>query len=117
MSRFFTAHWTTALLLGALAANTHAQDAAADFAQKLPLNLVGNGPWYQLNIGMPVQLGATHADLRDLRVFDWAWRRRLPLALSMGGGYGHDIGTTVQVQINTFGVALQYRQRWQNARP
>ena len=38
-------------------------------------------------------------------------------ALSMGGGYGHDIGTTVQVQINTFGVALQYRQRWQNARP
>ncbi|MBP9672974.1 MAG: histone deacetylase [Ottowia sp.] len=54
---------------------------------------------------------------RDLRVFDWAWRRRLPLALSMGGGYGHDIGTTVQVQINTFGVALQYRQRWQNARP
>ena len=54
---------------------------------------------------------------RDLRVFDWAWRRRLPLALSMGGGYGHDIGTTVQVQINTFGVALQYRQRWPTARP
>ena len=25
--------------------------------------------------------------------------------------------TNVQVQINTFGVALQYRQRWQNARP
>ena len=80
MSRFFTAHWTTALLLGALAANTHAQDAAADFAQKLPLNLVGNGPWYQLNIGMPVQLGATHADLRDLRVFD-AQGKAQPYAL------------------------------------
>ncbi|QTD47029.1 hypothetical protein [Ottowia testudinis] len=54
---------------------------------------------------------------RDVRVFDWAWRRRLPLALSMGGGYGHDIATTVQVQINTFGVALRYWRRWQNAAP
>ena len=54
---------------------------------------------------------------RDRRVFDWAWARRLPLTLCMGGGYGHDIGTTVQVQVNTFGVALQYWRRWQNARP
>ena len=54
---------------------------------------------------------------RDRRVFDWAWTRRLPLTLCMGGGYGHDIGTTVQVQVNTFGVALQYWRRWQNARP
>lgn len=54
---------------------------------------------------------------RDRRVFDWAWTRRLPLTLCMGGGYGHDIGTTVQVQVNTFGVALQYWGRWQNARP
>ena len=54
---------------------------------------------------------------RDRRVFDWAWTRRLPLTLCMGGGYGHDIATTVQVQVNTFGVALQYWQRWQNHRP
>ena len=54
---------------------------------------------------------------RDRRVFDWAWTRRLPLTLCMGGGYGHDIATTVQVQVNTFGVALEYWQRWQNDRP
>lgn len=54
---------------------------------------------------------------RDRRVFDWAWTRRLPLTLCMGGGYGHDIATTVQVQVNTFGVALQYWHRWQNGRP
>ena len=54
---------------------------------------------------------------RDRRVFDWAWQRRLPLALSMGGGYGRDIETTVQVQLNTFGVALQYWRRWHNAAP
>lgn len=53
---------------------------------------------------------------RDRRVFEWAWQRRLPLALSMGGGYGHDIATTVQVQMNTFGIGLDYWRRWQNAR-
>lgn len=52
---------------------------------------------------------------RDRRVFDWAWQRRLPLAFSMAGGYGHDIETTVQVQMNTFAVALDYWRRWQNA--
>ena len=52
---------------------------------------------------------------RDRRVFDWAWARRLPLALSMGGGYGHDIATTVQVQMNTFDIAAEYWRRWQNA--
>ena len=52
---------------------------------------------------------------RDRRVFEWAWTRRLPLALSMGGGYGHDIATTVQVQMNTFAIAAQYWRRWQNA--
>ena len=52
---------------------------------------------------------------RDRRVFEWAWARRLPLALSMGGGYGHDIATTVQVQMNTFDIAAEYWRRWQNA--
>ena len=51
---------------------------------------------------------------RDERVFDWAWQRRLPLALCMGGGYGHDIATTVQVQMHTFAVALAAWRRWQN---
>ena len=52
---------------------------------------------------------------RDLCVFDWAWRRRLPLVLTMAGGYGHDIEATVQVQLHTFQIALGYWRRWQNA--
>jgi acetoin utilization deacetylase AcuC-like enzyme len=52
-------------------------------------------------------------EARDRRVFDWAWQRGLPLALSMGGGYGRDITTTVAVQSNTWRVAWQYGQRWQ----
>ena len=55
-------------------------------------------------------------EARDRRVFEWAWQRRLPLTFAMAGGYGHDITQTVQVQMNTFGVALEYWRRWQNLR-
>ena len=51
---------------------------------------------------------------RDRRVFEWAWQRGLPLALAMAGGYGKQLEDTVQAQVNTFRVALQYWQRWQN---
>jgi acetoin utilization deacetylase AcuC-like enzyme len=34
--------------------------------------------------------------------------------MCMGGGYGHDIETTVQVQMQTWEVALAYWQRWHN---
>jgi acetoin utilization deacetylase AcuC-like enzyme len=50
---------------------------------------------------------------RDRRVFDWAWQRRIPLAFVMAGGYGHDIETSVQVQLNTWCVAFEYWRRWQ----
>jgi acetoin utilization deacetylase AcuC-like enzyme len=56
-------------------------------------------------------------EARDRRVFDWAWQRRVPLAFAMAGGYGHRIEDTVQVQVNTFRVAGQYWQRWQNRPP
>jgi acetoin utilization deacetylase AcuC-like enzyme len=55
---------------------------------------------------------------RDLRVLDWAWQRRVPVVISMGGGYGHDMTRTVAVQVNTYRVAARYRalwQRWHNA--
>jgi acetoin utilization deacetylase AcuC-like enzyme len=53
-------------------------------------------------------------EARDRRVFDWAWARRIPLAFAMAGGYGLRIEDTVQVQVNTFRVAVQYFARWQN---
>ncbi len=49
---------------------------------------------------------------RDRRVFDWAWQRRTALAFAMAGGYGHDLESTVQVQVNTWSIALEYWQRW-----
>jgi hypothetical protein len=35
----------------------------------------------------------------------------------MAGGYGRDIETTVQVQVNTLAVAFEYWERWQNLIP
>lgn len=54
---------------------------------------------------------------RDRMVFEWAWRKRVPLAMAMAGGYGREIADTVQVQINTFSQALSAWERWQNQRP
>ena len=54
---------------------------------------------------------------RDRVVLDWASQRRLPVVLCMGGGYGHDIETTVAVQVQTWTIAMAYWQRWHNRRP
>jgi len=50
---------------------------------------------------------------RDQCVFDWAWRHRLPVVMTMAGGYGRVIDSTIRVQANTYRVALTYWQRWQ----
>lgn len=50
----------------------------------------------------PLDLG--HADLyaRDLRVFEEAKRRGLPIAWVLAGGYTRDVSQVVQVHLNTF---------------
>ena len=53
---------------------------------------------------------------RDRRVFDWCFERSIPLAFAMAGGYGARLEDSVQVQVNTFSVAVEYWQRWQNRR-
>lgn len=54
---------------------------------------------------------------RDRRVFAFARERRIPVALSMAGGYGHDLHATVQVQINTLAEALASWRQWNNESP
>lgn len=86
------------------------------FAPQFVLYLAGADPHVDDRLG---RLALSHDGLeaRDRRVFDWAWQRRLPMAFMMAGGYGRDIAQTVQAQFTTWQVALQYHQRWQNARP
>ncbi len=52
---------------------------------------------------------------RDRRVLAAARERRIPVAISMGGGYGRIIEDTVEVQVGTFVQALQSWQQWNNA--
>jgi acetoin utilization deacetylase AcuC-like enzyme len=50
---------------------------------------------------------------RDRRVLDVLRERRIPVALSMAGGYGHDLATTVAVQVTTLTLAARSWQAWQ----
>jgi len=51
---------------------------------------------------------------RDRRVLDAARERRIPVALSMAGGYGRVIEDTVAVQLQTMRTALQSWRQWNN---
>ncbi len=44
---------------------------------------------------------------RDRRMLTALRERRIPVALSMAGGYGHDLATTVAVQVTTLNLAAQ----------
>ncbi len=49
---------------------------------------------------------------RDTRVFELAAGLGVPIAVTMAGGYGHDIETTVQVHLNSVRAAFDHwRQR------
>ncbi|RYX96283.1 MAG: histone deacetylase [Comamonadaceae bacterium] len=81
------------------------------FEPGLVLYLAGADPFEGDRLGR-LSLTFDGLEARDRRVFDWAWQRRIPLAFSMAGGYGNDIHETVQVQVNTYRVALEYWSRW-----
>ena len=49
---------------------------------------------------------------RDRRVLAWLRERGIPVALSMAGGYGRDLATTVEVQRATLAEAFSAWQRW-----
>ncbi|MBB4846175.1 acetoin utilization deacetylase AcuC-like enzyme [Paucibacter oligotrophus] len=50
---------------------------------------------------------------RDERVLSWLGQRRIPVALSMAGGYGHDLADTLACQVNTLQAAAKAQQAWQ----
>ena len=54
---------------------------------------------------------------RDRQVLAALRERRIPVALSMAGGYGHDIEVTVAIQAATIRAAIESWQGWKNARP
>lgn len=81
------------------------------FSPGLLIYLAGADPHEGDRLGR-LKLSFDGLEARDRRVMDWAWQRRLPLAFAMAGGYGTDMEATVQVQVNTYRVALDYHARW-----
>jgi acetoin utilization deacetylase AcuC-like enzyme len=81
------------------------------FEPGLLIYLAGADPHEGDRLGR-LKLSFDGLEARDRRVMDWAWQRRIPLAMCMAGGYGTDMEATVQVQVNTYGVALDYHRRW-----
>jgi len=53
---------------------------------------------------------------RDRRVLTALRERGVPVAVTMAGGYGHDIGTTVAVHLRTVRAAVSSFDAWQRAR-
>jgi acetoin utilization deacetylase AcuC-like enzyme len=88
----------------------------AQFLPGFVLYLAGADPFERDRLGR-LKLSFDGLQARDRRVFDWCHTRRIPMAFAMGGGYGVDIAETVQVQLNTYRVAMEYWQRWQRHRP
>ncbi len=82
------------------------------FAPGVVLYLAGADPHEGDRLGR-LKISYDGLQARDRRVFDWCFARGLPCVFAMGGGYGTDIRTTVQVQHNTYRIAVEYWQRWQ----
>jgi len=88
------------------------QQLDAGGAPGLAFYLAGADPHEGDRLG---RLKLTDAGLaaRDRMVFDWLGRHRVPVAVTMAGGYGHDIHTTVAVQLRTVQLAHAAWLDWQ----
>ena len=84
------------------------------FDADLLIYLAGADPHEGDRLGR-LQLSLDGLYQRDQIVFDFAARQCLGVAVTMAGGYGHDINQTVAVHTQTVHVALTHWQRTSNA--
>jgi acetoin utilization deacetylase AcuC-like enzyme len=97
----------------------HALDAALEESWRrhgetvpgLAFYLAGADPHEDDRLGR-LKLSADGLAERDRRVFAWLRTRGVPVAVTMAGGYGREIMTTVAIQRRTFELAYQSWQAW-----
>jgi acetoin utilization deacetylase AcuC-like enzyme len=87
----------------------------ADRPPGLVFYLGGADPHEHDRLGR-LKLSADALAERDRRVFDACRARRIPLVLTMAGGYGHDIHETVALQFATQRLALESWRAWAASR-
>lgn len=88
-----------------------AWERTADALPGLAFYLAGADPHEGDRLGR-LKLSAEGLAERDRRVLAALRARGIPVALSMAGGYGRDLHTTVAVQRRTLELALQSWQLW-----
>jgi acetoin utilization deacetylase AcuC-like enzyme len=82
-----------------------------DAAPGLVFYLAGADPHEGDRLGR-LKLSAAGLAARDRRVFDACRSRGVPVAVVMGGGYGHDIHATVALQLRTVQEAARSAASW-----
>lgn len=87
----------------------------ADLEQlaRVPADLIiflsGADPFEHDKLGR-LSLSKTGLSKRDELVFDWAARRQLPVAVTMGGGYAPVVSDIVEIHLQTVSWALKYKE-------
>jgi acetoin utilization deacetylase AcuC-like enzyme len=82
-----------------------------DWPPGLAFYLAGADPHEGDRLGR-LKLSADGLLRRDRIVLDALFERRIPVALSMAGGYGEDLNVTVDVQLRTLDAAARAWERW-----
>ncbi|MBK1711597.1 histone deacetylase family protein [Rubrivivax gelatinosus] len=82
----------------------------------LAFYLAGADPHENDRLGR-LQLSAEGLAERDRRVFAALAARRIPVAVTMAGGYGRDIAVTVEIQRRTLEHALGAQRAWAGESP
>ena len=87
------------------------RQCSAGDAPGLAFYLAGADPHEGDRLGR-LQLSSEGLAERDQRVFSYLRRRAVPVAVTMAGGYGRDIHTTVAVQLHTVRLAQAAWAAW-----
>ncbi len=90
------------------------RQCAAGDAPGLAFYLAGADPHEDDRLGR-LKLSADGLAERDRRVLHFLRQRRVPVALTMAGGYGRDIHTTVALQLHTVRLAQAAWTAWRAA--
>jgi len=93
------------------ALDTALQNLEGQFKPDLVMYLAGADPYEGDRLGR-LKLTMDGLRARDRRVFDWCLVRHLPVVFVMAGGYGVQIAETIQVQLNTYRIALEHSKHW-----
>lgn len=80
------------------------------FAPQLIIYLAGADPHEGDRLGR-LKLSMSGLQMRDRLVFSHARQRKIPVAVTMAGGYGKNIEDTVAVHLQTIALAAEYALR------